>query len=112
VLTLDLIVVALSFLVFRQLNLALYAAIAVFITSEVLDFVLYGSDGAKLIHIISDKPRQIAARLLEELEIGATFIRGREPTAARTRSSSCAWRTARRPRRSRRSSRRKILRRS
>lgn len=76
VLALDLIVVALSALVFRQLDLALYAAIAVFITSVVLDFVLYGSDGAKLIYIISDRPRVIARRLLEELNIGATFVRG------------------------------------
>jgi uncharacterized membrane-anchored protein YitT (DUF2179 family) len=36
--------------------------------------VLYGKDGAKLIYIISDRPDIITARLLEELDIGATHV--------------------------------------
>lgn len=76
VLALDLIVVTLSALVFHKLDLALYAAITVFIESVVMDFVLYGNDGAKLIYIISSRPHEIADRFLEELNIGATFVRG------------------------------------
>lgn len=76
VLALDLVVVTLSALVFRELDLALYAAFAVFITSVVLDFVLYGKDGAKMIFIISSRPHAIAQRILDELDIGATFLKG------------------------------------
>ena len=46
------------------------------ITSYVIDFVLYGRDGAKLIYIISDKTDNITGRLLAELDVGATHIFG------------------------------------
>ena len=41
-----------------------------------LDVVLYGRDGAKLIFIISDAHASITKRLLEELDIGVTYISG------------------------------------
>ncbi|MCH5269553.1 MAG: YitT family protein [Lachnospiraceae bacterium] len=72
----DVTVVAFSALVFRDVEKALYAGITVFVTSFTLDLVLYGRDGAKLIYIISDKAEHIADRLLKELDIGVTYIRG------------------------------------
>lgn len=75
-LLLDVIVVTLSALVFQNLDRALYAGIAVGITSFTLDLVLYGRDGAKLIYIISDRSREIADRLLKELDIGVTYVEG------------------------------------
>ena len=38
--------------------------------------VLYGRDEAKLIYIISDHAEKIAGRLLEELDIGVTYVQG------------------------------------
>lgn len=72
----DGLVVALSGLLFKNLETALYAATAVFVNSMVLDVVLYGKDGAKMIYIISDYPGKIADRLLEDLDIGVTYIKG------------------------------------
>lgn len=72
----DVTVVALSALVFWDVEKALYAGITVFVTSYTLDLVLYGRDGAKLIYIISDRAKQITDRLLKELEIGVTYING------------------------------------
>ena len=72
----DVTVVALSAMVFQNVEKALYAGITVFVTSYTLDLVLYGRDGAKLIYIISDKSKQIADRLLKELDIGVTYING------------------------------------
>ena len=51
--------------------------IAVFVSSFVLERVLYGTDEAKLIYIISDESAKIAQRMLDELEIGVTFIEGK-----------------------------------
>lgn len=73
----DAIVVTLSGIVFRDIDAALYAAIAVGCSSVTMDVVLYGRDEAKLLYIISDKPEQIKARVLEELDIGMTLINGR-----------------------------------
>jgi len=72
----DLTIVTCSAIVFRDLNKALYAGLVVFITSILLDMVLYGRDGAKLIYIISDYSENITKRLLDELDIGVTHMRG------------------------------------
>lgn len=75
-LILDAVVVSLSGFVLGDFNRALYAGVGACITSYVLDLVLYGKDEAKLIYIISDHAREIAQRLLDELSIGATYIKG------------------------------------
>lgn len=72
----DIAIVTASSFVFQDIDSALYAGIAVFITSYTLDMVLYGRDGAKLIYIISDEAESITARLLEELDIGVTYVEG------------------------------------
>lgn len=75
-LVLDVTVVTASAFVFRDMDIALYAGITVFATSFLLDVVLYGRDGAKLIYIISDHSETITRRLLEELDIGVTYVQG------------------------------------
>lgn len=75
-LIMDAVVVALSGIMFRNLETALYAAVAIFVSSVVMDTVLYGRDGAKMIYIISDHPKQITERLLADLDIGVTALQG------------------------------------
>lgn len=72
----DIVIVAASAFVFQDLDKALYAGITVIVTSLVLDLVLYGRDGAKLIYIISDHSEKITKRLLEELDLGVTHVQG------------------------------------
>lgn len=72
----DVCVVSLSGIVFHNIDAALYAGISVVVSSVVLDMVLYGRDGAKLIYIISDCPQKITERLLAELDIGVTYLTG------------------------------------
>ena len=75
----DVIIVSISGLVFHDIEAALYAAIAVIVSSMVLDVVLYGKDEAKLLYIISDKPEEITKRILEELCIeGQGAFSGKE----------------------------------
>lgn len=73
----DAIIISVSGIVFRNLDVALYAGIIAVVNSVVLDFVLYGKDEAKLQYIISDKADAITDRLLKELDIGVTQIEGR-----------------------------------
>jgi len=75
-LIMDFLVVLASAFVFQDIDRAFYSAMEVFVTSTLLDLVLYGKDGAKLIYIISDKSEKIAARLLDELNIGVTYMEG------------------------------------
>lgn len=73
----DCVIVAMSAVVFKDIVLALYALIAVAVCAYVLDKVLYGTDEAKLLYIISDMSRPITERLLKDLEVGVTFIQGK-----------------------------------
>lgn len=72
----DAIIVFLSGVFFRDVDAALYAAVAVICSSIVMDIVLYGRDEAKLIYIVSNRSREITDRILEELGIGVTHING------------------------------------
>ena len=84
-LLLDAAVVLLSVIVFRDLDKALYAGLGAFVTSLVLDLVLYGRDEAKMIYIISDHAGKIADRLLLELRVGVTYVEGRGAFSGRAK---------------------------
>lgn len=72
----DCLIILCSIFVFKNIDIALYAGLSVLVTSKVLDLVLYGRDGAKLLYIISDEADKITARILEELDIGVTHVKG------------------------------------
>ena len=84
---------AASALVFKNIENALYAGIALAISSIVLDLVLYGPDEAKSVMIISDRAEDVAKRILEELDIGVTYLQGRGAyTGAEKQVLLCAMR--------------------
>lgn len=74
---LDAVVVALSCIVFRNYEVALYAALTLTVQTFVLDAVLYGTASAKLVYIISENEEKIANRILTELEAGITYFDGK-----------------------------------
>lgn len=75
-LAIDAVIVSCSAFILKDIEVALYAGVCIFLISQVLDFVLYGRDEAKLIYIISDYHEQISKRLLEELDVGVTYVEG------------------------------------
>lgn len=72
----DSIIVIASVFATGELENALYAGIALFITSYIMDKVLYGTDEAKLLIIISTCPDEISELLLKEIDAGVTFLDG------------------------------------
>lgn len=59
------------------LELAMYALIAVFITTKTIDVVQEGRNYAKGVYIISDLAEQIGGTIMERLERGVTSLDGR-----------------------------------
>lgn len=76
VMVVDLVVVASAAVVFRRLEAALYGGIALYITSIVMDGVLYGMDNAKVAYIISDHSEEILHAIIHDMDRGATILRG------------------------------------
>lgn len=77
-LIIDISIVGISTLVFKDFELACYTAISIVIFTSLFDWVLYGGNSAKLIYIISsaDKSKEVCDRILKELDIGATYVGG------------------------------------
>lgn len=73
----DAFVIMLSGVVFGDFEIAMYAAIGVFVCTSVLDMILYGKDEAKLIFIVSDRNELIATRIMDEISSGATLLEGK-----------------------------------
>ena len=73
----DGVIITVSGIVFKDLNVALYAALALTVYMAVFNAVLYGGDGARLVYIISPAKEKIAERILSELDAGATVLEGK-----------------------------------
>ena len=71
----DGVVLAAAALAFGDVSAALYGAVALYVTSRVMDMVLYGLDICKTAYIISDRWQDIAGVLLEQ-DRGVTILRG------------------------------------
>lgn len=76
-LLLDSAVLLLSAAVFRDLSRALYALIAVYLNARLIDLLLYGAGGQKLVYIISARSGRIAQRIVQELSRGVTLLSAR-----------------------------------
>lgn len=75
-LLIDMTIVAASAIAFRNIELGLFASVALFVNSTVFDMVLYGTDEAELVYIVSNHHQEIAERLLKEINVGVTALEG------------------------------------
>jgi len=73
---LDSLVVTVGIIAFKDVSLALYALITIFITGKVLDAILMGGSYRKAAFIISDKHEEIAKVVTDKLQRGGTFFHG------------------------------------
>lgn len=72
----DSMIIIASVFATKHLENALYAGISLFLTSFIIDKVLYGSDEAKLLIIMSSDPDKVAKALLTDIDAGVTFANG------------------------------------
>ena len=72
----DLAVIVAVAAAFRTLYAALYGLVALYISTIVMDGVLYGMDTAKVAYIISDKNQAISDAIVNGLDRGVTILHG------------------------------------
>ena len=70
----DVIVVALTGLVFGKVENALYTGMTAFLCSKVIDMVVYGFDNTKTAMIITKEHEAIAKKIGDQLGRGATYL--------------------------------------
>lgn len=74
ILFIDITVVALSFPVYKKIESIMYALTVIFITSRVIDLVLYGSGYGKLILTVTEKSDTLSKSILHEIGRGVTIL--------------------------------------
>lgn len=70
----DLVVAVLTGIAFMDMSRALYSGVAIFVTGQVIDAVVYRFDYSKVALIVSPEYEKIAQVIAAELDRGATFL--------------------------------------
>ncbi len=73
----DSVIVLVGLVVFQDWKIPLYSLIVIFITGRVIDIVLQGISYDKTLFIISEKPRELRDKIINDLNRGGTFIQGK-----------------------------------
>ena len=61
---------------FRSVNSAMYGVISLYISTRVMDSMLYGLDKSKVAYIVTSNPRPMAAEIDRQLDRGVTYLHG------------------------------------
>lgn len=72
----DLTVAVLTGLAFWDMGSALYSGVAIFVTGQVIDAVVYRFDYSKVVLIISEEYEKVAGVINKNLDRGATYLHG------------------------------------
>lgn len=70
----DIVIITISGIAFKSVDPALYAIIAIFISSKALDAVLYGFNICKLMYIVTDQADIISKEIISKMKRGATIL--------------------------------------
>ena len=73
----DATVVLFAVFVFRNIEVALYSIVTIFVTTRTIDAIMQGVDHAKVIYIVTERAEDILSLLAEELGRGVTVLQGR-----------------------------------
>ncbi|WP_369800912.1 YitT family protein [Tenacibaculum finnmarkense] len=76
ILTLDILIILLSALVFKDLELALWAMLSIFVASKFIDLVVTGRKQNKIVHIASDDLNTLKMVIASKMGISGTLIEG------------------------------------
>ena len=73
---LDAVVIIAGGFVYGNFESMLYASVAIFVSAQVLDYIIYGVSRGAMIMIISDKNEEIRNMIVHELDRGVTVLKG------------------------------------
>ena len=76
ILGVDMAVILLNAFIYRDINNLLYSAVGLFVSSRVLDAVVYGLDYSKVALVISDQYEAIGQDISDKLGRGVTLLNG------------------------------------
>lgn len=78
ILILDALVVVAAGVVFKDIELALWSLISIYVSSKLINLLLTGSKHQKIVHIALDHPEKLQQKITEELGITGTLMQGKD----------------------------------
>lgn len=73
----DIIIVGLNVLFFKEIEIGLYSAITIFIMGKMIDIVFEGTNFSKMIYIVSKDYERISNKINNEIKRGTTGLYGK-----------------------------------
>ncbi len=73
----DIVIVALNVIFFKEIEIGLYSAITIFIMGKMIDIVFEGTNFSKMIYIISKDYERISNKINKEIKRGTTGLYGK-----------------------------------
>lgn len=73
----DTVIVGLNVIVFRNIEIGLYSAIAIYLMGKIVDIIFEGIDFTKLLIIVSKNSEEISKAIEEKLDRGVTGLYGK-----------------------------------
>ena len=77
IIIIDIVIVTLNVIFFREIEIGLYSAIAIYLMGKIIDIIFEGIYFTKLIFIISNKNEKIAKEIGETIKRGTTGLLGK-----------------------------------
>lgn len=77
IILIDIFIVAMNIIFFKEIEIGLYSAIAIYLMGKIIDIIFEGIYFTKLLIIISDKNQQIAEQIGEKVGKGTTGLFGK-----------------------------------
>jgi|TARA_R110000782_G_scaffold267159_1_gene362296 uncharacterized membrane-anchored protein YitT (DUF2179 family) len=78
ILILDALVVVAAGIVFKDIELALWSLISIYVSAKLINLLLTGSKHQKIVHIALDHPEKLQQRITKELGITGTLMQGKD----------------------------------
>ncbi|HIT54549.1 MAG TPA: YitT family protein [Candidatus Fimivicinus intestinavium] len=70
----DLVVVVAAWLVYGNMESALYATIVIFVSGQVIDHIMYGTGNGKMLFVVTTHAREIAGAVTKEMHRGVSIL--------------------------------------
>jgi uncharacterized membrane-anchored protein YitT (DUF2179 family) len=78
ILVLDALIVITAGVVFKNIELALWSLIGIYVSSKLIDLILTGKQYEKIVHITSENLERLGTKIVLELGLTGTLIKGKD----------------------------------
>lgn len=74
ILVADAVIVISAAIVYKSLTSALYAIVVIYVSTRLIDYIIYGSGHGKVLMCVTNRPKEISEAITSELKRGVTIL--------------------------------------